>query len=83
MQAAEEAQSAATLRVIANCGFCVVRERDVFFNVIRHMRHRRAEIAVVVNDRGGLRASNVAGLITKEQVADSVASSILVFPMRT
>ena len=81
-RAAEEAQSATTLLDIANRGFCVVRKRDVVFNVIRRMWHRHVDIAVVVRDRGGPGANNVAGLITKEHVVDSVASSILVFPTR-
>ena len=46
------------------------------------MWRRQAEIAVVVHDRGGPRPDNVAGVITKELVADSVASSIVVFPTR-
>ena len=46
------------------------------------MWRRQAEIAVVVHDRGGPRPDNVAGVITKELVANSVASSIVVFPTR-
>ena len=68
------------LRDVASRDFCIVRERDVFFNVIRRMWRRQAEIAVVVHDRGGPRPDNVAGVITKELVADSVASSIVVLP---
>ncbi len=78
-----DAQPAATLRDLASENFCVVRERDIFFNVIRRMWRRQAEIAVVVHDRGGPRPDNVVGVITKELVADSVASSIVVFPNRT
>ena len=63
--------------------FVVVRECDVFFNVIRRMWRREAEIAIVVHDRGGQKPDNVAGIITKELVADSVANSIVVFPNRT
>ncbi len=78
----QEAASAAVLRNIASGNFCIVRERDVVFNVIRRMWRKKAEIAVVVHDRGGPRPDNVAGVITKELVADSVASSIVVFPTR-
>jgi len=42
------------------------------------MWRRQAEIAVVVHDRSGPRPDNVAGVITKELVEDSVASSIVV-----
>ena len=55
----------------------------MFFNVIRRMWRRQAEIAVVVHDQGGPRPENVAGVIAKELVANSVASSIVVFPTRT
>ncbi len=73
-----EAQPAPTLRDVASRNFCIVRERDVFFNVVRRMWRRKAEFAIVVHDRGGSRPDNVAGVITKELVADSVASSIVV-----
>ncbi len=66
------------LRDLASRNFCIVRERDVFFNVVRRMWRRQAEFAVVVHDRGGPHPDNVAGVITKELVADSVASSIVV-----
>jgi CIC family chloride channel protein len=82
-RASREAQPTAVLRDIASRNFCIVRESDVFFNVIRRMWRRSAESAVVVRDRGGARADNVAGVITKEVIADSVASSVVVFPSRT
>jgi chloride channel protein, CIC family len=81
--ATKETQSAATLRDIASRNFCVVRERDVFFNVIRRMWRRHAKIAVVMRDRGGVGADNVAGLITKEGVADALAGSVLVLPTQS
>jgi chloride channel protein, CIC family len=82
-RATEETQTAATLRDMASRNFCVVRERDVFFNVIRRMSRKRAETAIVLRDLGGPRADNVAGLITKENIADSVTASVLVFPTRS
>jgi len=42
------------------------------------MWRRQAEFAIVVHDRGGPQPDNVAGVISKELVADSVASSIVV-----
>lgn len=50
----------------------------MLFNVVRRMQRRRAEVAIVVRDIGGSRPDDVAGVITKEQIADSVASSIVV-----
>ncbi len=78
-----DAKPAAKLGDLVSGTFCVVRERDVFFNVIRRMWRKRADIAIVVHDRGGPRPDNVAGVITKELVADSVASSIVVLPTPT
>jgi hypothetical protein len=42
------------------------------------MWRRKAEFAIVVHDRGGPHPDNVAGVITKDLVADSAASSIVV-----
>jgi len=81
-RASRDAQPSAVLRDITSRKFCIVRERDVFFNVIRRMWRRGAEIAIVVRDRGGIHAENVAGVITKDVIADSVASSVVVFPNR-
>jgi CIC family chloride channel protein len=81
-RASREMKPSAVLRDIAARNFCVVRERDVFFDVIRRMWRRGSEIAVVVRDRGGARADNVSGVITKQVIADSVASSVVVFPTR-
>lgn len=81
-RASREPQPSTVLRDIATPKFCIVRERDVLFNVIRRMWRRDAEIAIVVRDRGGARADNVTGVINKEIVADLVASSVVVFPNR-
>ncbi len=77
-----EAERTPALRDLVTGNFVVVRERDVCFNVIRRMWRRDAEIAIVVHDHGGPRPDNVAGVITKDIVADSVASSVVVFPNR-
>jgi chloride channel protein, CIC family len=47
---------------------------ETAFNVIRRMWRRNAIMAVV------LRESEIAGVITKEHVADSVADSIKAYP---
>jgi CIC family chloride channel protein len=44
------------------------------------MWRRDAIMAVVVRGRGIPRESDVAGVITKERVADSVADSIKTYP---
>jgi chloride channel protein, CIC family len=81
-RASRQAQPAATLGDITTPNLCIVRENEVFFNVIRRMRRQGAEVAVVVHDHGSACADNVAGVISKDVIADSVAGSIVVFPNR-
>jgi chloride channel protein, CIC family len=65
---------------VANRNFTVVREDETAFEVIRRMWRRKAIMAVVVRGRGVPRGSDVAGVITKEHVADSVADSVKAYP---
>jgi chloride channel protein, CIC family len=65
---------------VANRNFTVVREDESAFDVIRRMWRRKAIMAVVVRGRGVPRGSDVAGVITKEHVADSVADSVKAYP---
>ena len=64
---------------VASRNFTVVREDETAFDVIRRMWRRNAIMAVVVRGRGVPR-ERVAGVITKEHVADSVADSIKAYP---
>jgi chloride channel protein, CIC family len=76
----ESAQSGIRLRDIASRNFTVVREDDIAFDVIQRLWRRRAVMALVTRGRGVPRAANVVGVITKEHVADSVATSIKIYP---
>jgi CIC family chloride channel protein len=76
----EGAHTGVTLRDVASRNFTVVREDETAFDVIRRMWRRNAIMAVVVRGRGVPRGSDVAGVITKEHVADSVADSIKAYP---
>jgi CIC family chloride channel protein len=78
--ASEGGQSGTTLRDLASRHFTIVREDDIIFDVIQRIWRRRAGMALVVRGRGVPRPENVVGVITKEHVADSVASSIRVYP---
>lgn len=78
--ASEEGHSSVTLRDILSRNFTIVREDDIVFDVIRRIWKRRAVMAVVVRGRGVPRPDNVAGVVTKEHVADSVASSVSMYP---
>jgi chloride channel protein, CIC family len=76
----ENANTGVSLGDVANRNFTVVREDDTAFDVIRRMWRRNAIMAVVVRGRGVPRGSDVAGVITKEHVADSVADSVKAYP---
>jgi CIC family chloride channel protein len=76
----ETANTGVSLGDVANRNFTVVREDETAFDVIRRMWRRKAIMAVVVRGRGVPRGSDVAGVITKEHVADSVADSVKAYP---
>jgi len=78
--ASEEGRSSGALRDIVSRNFTIVREDDIVFDVIRRIWGKGAVMALVVRGRGVPRPENVAGVITKEHVADSVASSISMYP---
>ncbi|MGH6676610.1 MAG: CBS domain-containing protein, partial [Xanthobacteraceae bacterium] len=75
-----QAQSSVALRDIASRAFTIVREDDIVFDVIRRMRGKKAVMALVVRGRGVPRPESIAGVISKEHIADAVASSIGMYP---
>ena len=75
----EVAGNPVTLGDVASRDFTVVREDAIAFDVIDRMWRKRAFMAIVVKGRGIPHGDNVAGVITKEHVADSVASSMKVY----
>ncbi|MBX6419989.1 MAG: chloride channel protein [Nevskia sp.] len=79
-RAVQGAPSAVTLGDIASRRFTVVREDDIVYNVIQRIWRKRAWMALVMRGHGVPRPDNIAGVITKEHVADSVASSTKVYP---
>jgi len=58
----------------------VVRDNDIVFDVIQRMWRKEAMMAIVMQGKGVARADKIVGVITKEHVADSVASSVKVYP---
>jgi chloride channel protein, CIC family len=68
------------MRDIASRNFTVVREDDIVFDVIQRMWRKQAIMALVVPGKGVPRPARVAGVITKEHVADSVANSVKIYP---
>jgi chloride channel protein, CIC family len=70
----EATHTGVSLGDVASRNFIVVPLDETAFDVIRRMWRRNAIMAVV------LREGEVAGVITKEHVADSVADSIKAYP---
>ena len=75
-----DTRTGVTLGDVASRNFTVVAEGDIAFDVIRRMWRKNAIMAVVVRGRGVPRGEDVAGVITKEHVADSVADSVRIYP---
>jgi CIC family chloride channel protein len=76
----ERAYTGVTLGDVANRNFIVVGEDAIVFDVIQRMWRKQAIMSVVVSGHGVPRGEDVAGVITKEHIADSVASSINIYP---
>jgi chloride channel protein, CIC family len=76
----EGALSDVNLRDVASRNFTIVRENDIVFDVIQRLWRKQAVMALVVSDRRVPRPGDISGVITKEHVADSVATSIKVYP---
>ena len=76
----EGAHTGVSLGDVSSRNFTVVREDETAFDVIRRMWRRNAIMAVVVRGHGIPRGNDVAGVITKEHVADSVADSVKAYP---
>jgi CIC family chloride channel protein len=73
----EGAYTGVSLGDVASRNFTIAREGDIMFNVIGRMSRKNAVMVVVFRTAGLLpHASDVAGLITKEHIADSVSDSI-------
>ncbi|MFO1127810.1 MAG: chloride channel protein [Rhodospirillales bacterium] len=69
-----------TLGELARGTFTVVRENTAVFDVITRMRRKGAAMALVIPRTGYLHTARIMGVITKEHIADSVASGIGLYP---
>ena len=76
----EGASTGVTLGEVANRDFVVVGEDDVVFDVIKRLWRKQGVMAVVIRGHGVPRGDDVVGVVTKEHVADSVASSVKIYP---
>ena len=69
-----------TLGELASSDFTVVREDLAVFDVITRMRRRNTPTVLVIPHAQSSEPNKVLGVITKEHIADSVASSIGLYP---
>lgn len=78
----EGAHTGVSLGDVASRDFTIVEEGSVMSDVIERMWRKPTLMAVVVREwtRGVPRGSDVAGVITREHVADSVAASLTIYP---
>ncbi len=65
---------------LAQRNYTVVRADAAVFDVITRLSRRGAVMGIVVDGSGRPRADNVLGVITREQIADEVASSVRMYP---
>ena len=79
-QAVSAAVSDVPMGALAQRNFTIVRTGAVLFDVIARLWRRRAVMGIVVDGTGRPRADKVVGVITKEHIADEVASSVQMYP---
>jgi CIC family chloride channel protein len=75
----EQAYSGVRFGDVAQRKFTIAREADIMFDVVQRMARHDAAMAVVVKNKGRGRPSEIIGVISKEDIADSVAESIKPF----
>ena len=78
----EASGNAMTLGDLASQDYTIAPEDAIAFDVIERMWRKRAFMAIVVKGTGIPHGEQVVGVITKEHVADSVASSMKIYPRR-
>jgi CIC family chloride channel protein len=59
--------------------FTIARESDIMFDVVQRITRRDAVMAIVIKDRSRGRPADVVGIISKDQIAESVGASIKPF----
>ena len=69
-----------TFEEIASRDFTLVRDTEVVFDVIQRMSRKAAIMAVVMQSIPLDASSTVAGVITKEHIADSIANTLAIYP---
>jgi len=68
-----------TMGAVAQRNYTIVRRNTMMFDVIARLARRKAVMGIVVQGTGRPRADDVIGVISKEHIADEVASSVSVY----
>jgi CIC family chloride channel protein len=79
-QTVSAAGASVPMGALAQRNFTIVRKNAVVFDVIARLWRRRAVMGVVFDGAGRPRRDNVVGVVTKEHIADEVASSVRMYP---
>ncbi len=79
-QTVSAAGAGVPMGALAQRNFTLVRKNAVVFDVIARLWRRRAIMGVVFDGQGRPRRDNVVGVVTKEHIADEVASSVRMYP---
>ncbi|HWE75831.1 MAG TPA: chloride channel protein [Stellaceae bacterium] len=64
----------------ASAAYTIAHADDVMFEVIEDIWRHDAAMALVIRDNAAAIPANIVGVITKEHVADSVATSVKFYP---
>ena len=75
-QGLEGAYTGLTLSEVASRDFTIAHSDDIMFNVIGRMWRRKASMIIVVKREGVPHKDDVLGVITKDNLADSVLASV-------
>jgi chloride channel protein, CIC family len=75
----EQSYSGVHLGDVVQENFTIAREGDIMFDVVQRITRRDAVMAIVVKERSRGRPADVVGIISKDQIADSVGASIKPF----
>jgi hypothetical protein len=75
----EESYSDIRLGDVVQENFTIARESDIMFDVVQRITRRDAVMAIVVSNGSRGRPADVVGVISKDQIADSVGASIKPF----
>ena len=77
--ASKKSYSGVCLGDVVQENFTIVREGDIMFDVVQRITRRDAVMAIVVKNGSRGRPADVVGIISKDQIANSVGASIKPF----